>query len=299
MTAETFVGLESSEVTLKMGYDVDVYDTIGFDGDDILVVNSPTYTLHVTPQSVNYLWVTLNSVRLSLNHDFEIQNDKLLIKRSISATDVLVINHFSENTIKHRIAWRMWQDVIGRTKFYRMIDDATTVLTKKLSRLDVEIEVKDGSKLANPSPATNTPGVVFIGSERVTYWTKDGNILKDIRRGTMGTGVAFAHYIGDTVMDTSVRQEVPSAYNSVWYDDITVDGSTNTMTADNFGNIITADDDNTTNKSTESLQYQTTQQANFLNQFVGTVPVISVAFDQTGRFIAPGFVLDNYVIINE
>ena len=299
MTAETFVGLESSEVTLKMGYDVDVYDTIGFDGDDILVVNSPTYTLHVTPQSVNYLWVTLNSVRLSLNHDFEIQNDKLLIKRSISATDVLVVNHFSENTIKHRIAWRMWQDVIGRTKFYRMIDDATTVLTKKLSRLDVEIEVKDGSKLADPSPATNTPGVVFIGSERVTYWTKDGNILKDIRRGTMGTGVAFAHYIGDTVMDTSVRQEVPSAYNNVWYDDITVDGSTNTMTADNFGNVITADDDNTTNKSTESLQYQTTQQANFLNQFVGTVPVISVAFDQTGRFIAPGYVLDNYVIINE
>ena len=140
---------------------------------------------------------------------------------------------------------------------------------------------------------------MFIGSERVTYWTKDGNILKDIRRGTMGTGVAFAHYIGDTVMDTSVRQEVPSAYNNVWYDDITVDGSTNTMTADNFGNVITADDDNTTNKSTESLQYQTTQQANFLNQFVGTVPVISVAFDQTGRFIAPGYVLDNYVIINE
>lgn len=299
MTAETFVGLEASEVTLKMGYDVDVYDTIGFDGDDILVVNSPTYTLHVTPESVNYLWVTLNNVRLSLNHDFEIQNGKLLIKRSISATDVLVVNHFSENTIKHRIAWRMYKDVIGQTNFYRMIDDATTVLTKKLSKLDVQIEVKDGSKLANPSLTTNTPGVVFVGSERITYWEKTGNILKNIRRGTMGTGVAFAHYIGDTVIDTSVRQQVPEGYSKVWYGDITVDGSTDTMTADNFGNIITADDDKTTNASTDSLQYQTTQQANFLNQFVGTVPVISVAFDQTGRFLAPGFVLDNYVIINE
>ena len=299
MTAETFVGLETNEVTLKMGYDVDAYDTIGFDGDDFLVVNSPSYTLFVTPENVNYLWVTLNSVRLSVNSDYEINNDKLLIKRSISATDVLVVNHFSENTIKHRIAWRMFKDVVGSTKFFRMINDATTELTKKLSKLDVEVHVKDGSKLAKPSVSQNLPGVVFIGSERITYWEKDGNILKNIRRGTMGTGIPFAHYIGDQVIDTSERQEVEGAYSNVWYEDINADASTSTLTADYSDNVVTADNDKSTNASTTSLQYQTTKQANFLNEFVGTIPEISVAFDQSGRYLAAGYVDDNYVIINE
>ena len=299
MTAETFVGLATGTVTLKMGYDVDAFDTIGYDGEDFIVVNSPSYSLFVTPENINYLWVTLNGVRLSLNADYEISNDKLLIKRAITATDVLVVNHFSENTIKPRIAWRMFSNVIGETKFFRMINDATTILTKRLGKLDTQIEVKDGTKLAEPSIAQNTPGVVFIGSERITYWEKDGNILKNLRRGTMGTGIPFAHYVGDQVIDTSPRQEVVEGYSRVWYDDINVDGATTTLTADYNNNIITADNDKSANASSNSLQYQTTRQAKFLNEFVGTLPEISVSFDQSGRFLVTGYVDENYVIINE
>ena len=272
-TAETFVGLEASEVPIIIGYDVDDYDSIPFDSDTSIVVNSPLYTLYRTPTSVNYLWVTLNGIRLSIDIDYEIQSGKLLIKRSITSIDVIVVTQFSENIIKPRIAWRMWKDILGQVHWYRMIDNATTELTVELDKLDNEIHVKNGNKLAIPDLNANTPGVVFIGSERIEYWEKDGNVLRNVRRGTMGTSVAFRHYVTDQVIDASKRQEVPNPNNNVWYD---VAGASN-----------------------DSLQYQTTQQARFLNEFVGTAPVISVTYDQSGNYLVPGYVLDGYVEINE
>jgi hypothetical protein len=273
LTAETFVGLEASEVTVLIGYDNDDFDSVGFDSDSSVIINSPSYTLYRTPTIVNYMWVTLNGIRLSVDVDFDIQGDKLLIKRPIASTDVLVVNQFSENVIKPRIAWRMWKDILGQVHWYRMIDDATTELSQELDKLDNEIHVKNGNKLATPDINANIPGVVFIGAERIEYWEKDGNILRNIRRGTMGTAVAFRHYVTDLVIDASKRQEVPNGNIGVWYD------------------IAGAEND--------SLQYQTTQQAKFLNEFTGTVPLISVTFDQSGNYVQPGYVLEDYVEINE
>jgi len=167
----------------------------------------------------------------------------------------------------------MWKDILGNTHFYRMIDDATTELLEDLAKNDNQIVVKNGSKLAEPNLETNIPGVVFIGYERITYWEKNGNTLKNIRRGTMGTASPFKHYKGSQIIDASKRQEVPNFTNSnVWYD----------MTQDEY-----------------SLQYQTTQQANFLNAFKGTSPLINISYDQSGAYIQAGYVQENYVEINE
>ena len=132
--------------------------------------------------------------------------------------------------------------------------------------------VDDGTRLADPDLAGNIPGVVFIGNERITYWKKDGNVLSNLRRGTMGTAIAFRHYVGDLVVDSSLRQEIPNPYDNVWYN----------MTS-----------------TTDSLQYHTTQQAKFLTEYAGTIPIVNIAYNQNGRYLNADYVNDNYVQINE
>ena len=273
ITAQTFKGLTSEEVTITIGYDGDAYDSSNFDSDSIAVINTPLFDLFRTITDINYVWVTLNGIKLSVSQDYEVNaSGDLMIKRSITSSDIIVVNQFSEKSIKQRIAWRMWKDILGNTRFTRMIDDATTEIAVALNRSDQTITVVDGNKLAEPDLASNVPGVVFIGHERITYWEKSGNVLKNLRRGTMGTAIAFRHYKGDLVIDASVRQELPSPYDNVWYN---------------------------MSSTTDSLQYHTTQQAKFLNEFSGTQPIINIAYDQNGRFIATGYVNENYVQINE
>jgi hypothetical protein len=54
------------------------------------------------------------------------------------------------------------------------------------------------------------PSVIFIGEERIEYFTKIGNVLSNIRRGTLGTGAIF-HSAGSQVVDSSVQQSIPYA----------------------------------------------------------------------------------------
>jgi hypothetical protein len=62
-----------------------------------------------------------------------------------------------------------------------------------------------------PGVATATPGVVFIGAERIVYYTIDytTNTLGQLRRGTKGTGAASVHKAGSVVVDASVQQLIP------------------------------------------------------------------------------------------
>ena len=273
ITAQTFKGLTSNEVTITIGYAGDNYDSSGFDSDSIAVINSPLFDLYRTVTDINYIWVTLNGIKLSVSADYDITSaGDLLIKKSITSNDIIVVNQFSDKIIKKQIAWRMWKDVVGITRFTRMIEDATTKLSVVLSKLDTTITVVNGSKLAEPYLAGNIPGVVFIGNERITYWEKDGNVLKNLRRGTMGTSISFRHYVNDLVIDSSLRQEVPNPNSNVWYN---------------------------VNSITDSLQYHTTQQAKFLNEFAGTTPLINIAYDQNGKFINTGYVIEDYAQINE
>ena len=87
----------------------------------------------------------------------------------------------------------------------------------------------------------------------------------------MGTARAYKHYITDQVIDGSERQEILDAHNKVWY----TYGDTNT------------------------IQDQTSNQAKFLNECQGTAPLVAVTFDQSGRYIASGYVNENFVQINE
>ena len=68
------------------------------------------------------------------------------------------------------------------------------------------------------------PGVIFIDKERIEYFTKSGNTLGQIKRGTLGTGIK-EHGSGTDVVDASGTQTIPYV-DTVYTNTFTGDGST-------------------------------------------------------------------------
>lgn len=93
----------------------------------------------------------------------------------------------------------------------RLCDDAASKLTQSLRLGDTRIYVEDASVFSEPSPQLAEPGVVFIGSERITYYERNltENYLGRIRRGTKGTAAKDMHQFGAMVIDSSRQQLLP------------------------------------------------------------------------------------------
>ena len=66
--------------------------------------------------------------------------------------------------------------------------------------------------------------MIFIDKERIEYFTKSGNTLGQLRRGTLGTGIK-EHGSGTEVVDASGTQTIPYA-DTVYTNTFTGDGST-------------------------------------------------------------------------
>ena len=73
----------------------------------------------------------------------------------------------------------------------------------------LSIEVEDGTNLVEPDRTKNIPGVLMINKERIEYLVKEGNMLKQLRRGTLGTGVANIHPKGEQVFLADISKHVP------------------------------------------------------------------------------------------
>ena len=116
--------------------------------------------------------------------------------------------------------------MLNKNSYSRIDDASSTTLAKTLNYYDNVIELVDGSVLPEPSARLNKPGVVFIDSERIEYLKKDGNVIRQLKRGTLGTGVKTAHAVGTLVRDQSIIQTVP--YKDEFISSVTVsDGYTN------------------------------------------------------------------------
>ena len=88
-------------------------------------------------------------------------------------------------------------------------------LAESLSWNDKEITLVDATGITEPSVASQLPGIVFIDSERIEYYKKDGNKLQQLRRGTFGTGIPEIHVANTDVYDQSAFQNVPYKDNFI------------------------------------------------------------------------------------
>jgi hypothetical protein len=211
---------------------------VTYTNHDASFIRAETYHAHASmmyklSRSVldeSYVWVSINGKPLINKQDFTLldsQTVQIDKDYEFSESDKIEIISFSDTTADKSVGFRVFKDILGRTHYKRYSEIHTTYLTQDLALNDTEIVVEDGSVLSEPSPSSNSPGIIFIAGERIEYMEKTGNVLGRIKRSTLGTGPKDLYVAGTPVVDHSKVQTVPSAGDELITQIIT---ATNTTT---------------------------------------------------------------------
>ena len=175
-----------------------------------------------------YTFVWLNGEQLIQGTDYVTSGNTITVSgKTITSSDRLDVMYFALESATGSTGFRIFKDMMNRTFYKRISKTSTTKLTVDMTAGTQTITVEDASVLPTPNASTNTPGVVFIDKERMEYFTKSGNTLGQLRRGTLGTGIR-EHGSGTEVVDASGTQTIPYA-DTVYTNTFTGDGSTLTF----------------------------------------------------------------------
>jgi hypothetical protein len=190
---------------------------------DIRTGGQLNYPLQRAPISISYVWVYKNGNRLTPDIDFYLDSPRntIYIREANSDQDEFEIISFSSAIYKSPFAYEIFKDILNGHHFTRYsISDV--LLASELKYYDTELTVNDATAL--PQPGLKLPGIVYIDGERIEYLEKDGNTLKNLRRGTLGTSIASVHATGTQVVNLSYNEAIPYKENQDRYDFI-ADGS--------------------------------------------------------------------------
>jgi hypothetical protein len=183
------------------------------------------FELRFAPLNSDFVFVYLNGDELVQGSDWNISGQTITVSgQTLTPSDRLDVLYFAVQSAESSTGFRIFKDMLNRSFYKRVSETHTTILKSQLNDSDDQIEVEDGSKIAPVDGSTRMPGVVFIDKERIEYFVKENNTLKQIRRGTLGTGIKV-HVPGVKVVDASGNQTVPYA-DTVYTKTYTGDGST-------------------------------------------------------------------------
>jgi len=120
------------------------------------------------------------------------------------------------------LSWRQYYDANAEKRIYALGDETSTTLTSNLTKGGTEIQVTDVTKLPMPvadsyNKGFATPGVVFIGTERIEYFDVDvaNNKLLDCRRGTVTTSDE-SHTTGTNIYGITSINTMTGNYETMW-----------------------------------------------------------------------------------
>jgi hypothetical protein len=226
----------------RINYDVVSRTTLIPEDVDYITYNRLTVgevTLRKPAVDAQYVWVSVNGELLTPSVDYSVTDDKLKVQlvRQPAANDVIDIIHFTAPVSKPKFSYRQFKDMLNRTHFKRL-DKSAAKLAQSLNYYDLRIELDDASELSEPNKGQNLPGVIFIEGERIEYFVKEENTLRQLRRGTLGTGVKDTYATDTKVFDQNISKTVPYkdkilSYNASYVEDgtkkIGADGLTATF----------------------------------------------------------------------
>ena len=161
---------------------------------------------------VDYVWVALNGRWLTPTADYILLDNKQYIEftSKVDDGDSIEIIHFSNPPISNKFGWRQFKDMLNRTHYKRLAKEDQYVLEQPLNWYDRSITVVNKiGNLPSPDPKSNIPGVIFIDGERIEFFRKEENVLKQLRRGTLGTGVKDLHTAGTSFYNQSADSTIP------------------------------------------------------------------------------------------
>ena len=186
---------------------------------------SGVFKLRFDTLHAGYTYVWLNGEQLVQGDDYTSSGNTItVVGRTITSSDRLDVMYFATESAVGSTGFRIFKDMLNRSFYKRISKSATTKLTIDMTAGTQTITVEDASVLSTPNVSANLPGVIFIDKERIEYFTKSGNTLGQLRRGTLGTGIK-EHGSGTEVVDASGTQTIPYA-DTVYTNTFTGDGST-------------------------------------------------------------------------
>ncbi len=104
------------------------------------------------------------------------------------------------------VSYKMFLGLNGSVEYTRIADEFKTTLATAISKTDSTIILTDATKVTLPFSGSKA-SVIYIGDERITFGAIDGNVLKDVSRGTLGTSVE-SHPAGTKVIDASEQNRI-------------------------------------------------------------------------------------------
>jgi hypothetical protein len=160
-------------------------------------------------KDAEFVWVVSNGTLLTPSVDYSITDNKRYVKlvEQPQEDDRIEIIHFADQVVVDKFGWRQFKDMLNRTH-YKRLDDIYT-LAEDLNWYDKSIKIVDATGLPNPEYNAKYPGVIFIEGERIEFFGRTDNELKQIRRGTLGTGVKDVYVAGTDVMEQGVDATIP------------------------------------------------------------------------------------------
>jgi len=190
---------------------------------DLRTGGKVSYPLQRDPISISYVWVYKNGTRLTPDIDFYLDYPRstIYLTDENTASDEIEIISFATEIYKKPFAYEIFKDILNAHHYTRYsVTDVS--LASNLNYYDTELVLTDSSQL--PDPQHLLPGVISINGERIEYLSKDGNTLKDLRRGTLGTSIPLVHSTGSAVVDLSYTEKLPYKEAQDRYDFV-ADGS--------------------------------------------------------------------------
>jgi len=182
--------------------------------------------------SSEYIWVINNGELLVPGSDYILNSDKKSLRLSSppSSTDKVDIITYSSNIISTGVSYMQFKDMLNRVHYKRLSARKQTRLAADLKYTDTTITVEDASNLSIPNPAGNKPGIIEIRGERIEYFTINGTVLGQLRRGTLGTSTPKIHKQDAFVQDISSSETIP--YSDTLISDSVVSSGTSSVTVD-------------------------------------------------------------------
>jgi len=186
--------------------------TVGSEGYvEYRLLTNGMITLRQEALGVDYVWVNLNGRWLTPTADYVLLENRKTIKfvTPLYENDVIDILHFSNPPVSVKFGWRQFKDILNRNVYKRLDRDGYYELAEPLNWYDRTITLVEKENGNLPEPSTNRPGIVFINKERIEYLRKEGNVLKQLRRGTAGTGIPEVHPVGSELVNQSIDTTLP------------------------------------------------------------------------------------------
>ena len=204
------------------------YDLLGYDSNryDLLTTSFNTSGIFDLPRTVTNtsgVFVVLSHKLLEPNVDYVVLDNRRQIRVTLPdllyGQDYIEIITTNDQTVRPSFGFKIFKDMLNRTSYKALDKTKITLLAQDFNITDTNITVTDGSVLTtvinDQNSGTKLPGIIEINGERIEYFIKNGNVLSQLRRGTLGTSVNLSVPAGTKVYDFGTKLTIPYVDNEV------------------------------------------------------------------------------------